>query len=222
MTSIIRLCPLSGGLSEELSSVDALAPHCYLLEVDQFTFLLDCGWDSIFSPDIIRELKRHVHKIDAVLLSHPDHLHLGALPHAVGRLGLSCPIYATVPVYKMGQMFLYDLYQARYSIEDFDKYTLDEVDRTFEMMTQLKYNQIVNLKVKCECLTITPLPAVNMIGGAMWKIVVKDGEEDIVYAVDFNHKRELHLNGADIDKIIRPSLLVTDAYNCKLKQVVTE
>ena len=42
----------------------------------------------------------------------------GALPVAVGRLGLSCPIYATVPVYKMGQMFLYDLYQVilRYSI----------------------------------------------------------------------------------------------------------
>ena len=36
---------------------------------------------------------------------------LGALPVAVGKLGLSCPIYATVPVYKMGQMFLYDLYQ---------------------------------------------------------------------------------------------------------------
>ena len=54
---------------------------------------------------------RHVHQIDAVLLSHPDVLHLGALPYAVGRLGLKCPVYATVPVYKMGQMFMYDLYQ---------------------------------------------------------------------------------------------------------------
>ena len=61
MTSIIRLCPLSGGIAE--TSVDAFAPHCYLLEVDQFTFLLDCGWDSTFSPDIIQELKRHVHKV---------------------------------------------------------------------------------------------------------------------------------------------------------------
>ena len=61
MTSIIRLCPLSGGLSESLEA--AFAAHCYLLEVDQFTFLLDCGWDSTFSPDIIQELKRHVHKV---------------------------------------------------------------------------------------------------------------------------------------------------------------
>lgn len=30
-----------------------------------------------------------------------------------------------------------------------------------------------------------------MIGGTIWKIV-KDGEEEIVYAVDFNHKREMY------------------------------
>lgn len=56
-------------------------------------------------------IHRHVHQIDAVLLSHPDPLHLGALPFAVGKLGLNCAIYATIPVYKMGQMFMYDLYQ---------------------------------------------------------------------------------------------------------------
>lgn len=28
-----------------------------------------------------------------------------------------------------------------------------------------------------------------MVGGTMWKII-KDGEEDIIYAVDFNHKKE--------------------------------
>jgi len=29
-----------------------------------------------------------------------------------------------------------------------------------------------------------------MIGGTMWKIM-KEGEEDIIYAVDFNHKKEM-------------------------------
>jgi len=57
---------------------------------------------------------RHIHQIDAVLLSFPDALHIGALPYLVGKLGLNCPIYATIPVYKMGQMFLYDLYQVPY------------------------------------------------------------------------------------------------------------
>lgn len=58
-------------------------------------------------------LCRHVHQVDAVLLSHPDPIHLGALPYAVGKLGLNCTIYATIPVYKMGQMFMYDLYQVK-------------------------------------------------------------------------------------------------------------
>lgn len=85
-------------------------------------------------------------QIDAVLLSYPDMSHLGGLPYAVSQLGLSCPIYATVPIYKMGQMFMYDLYQARFNMEDFQLFSLDEVDKTFEMITQLKYNQTVHLR----------------------------------------------------------------------------
>ena len=38
-------------------------------------------------------------------------------------------------------------------------------------------------------LQITPLAAGHMIGGTIWKIL-KDGEEEIVYAVDYNHKKE--------------------------------
>lgn len=54
---------------------------------------------------------RHAHQIDAILLTYPDHIHLGALPYLIGKGILNCPIYATIPVYKMGQMFMYDLYQ---------------------------------------------------------------------------------------------------------------
>ena len=149
--------------------------------------------------------------------------------------GLSCPIYVTVPVYKMGQMFLYDLYQARHNIEEFTLFTLDEVDACFEKMTQLKYSQTVQLKGKGQGLTITPLAAGHMLGGTIWKIV-KDGEESIVYAVDYNHKKEIHLNGCDIERysnnypifivykssmfsrLSRPSLLITDCYNATYKQ----
>lgn len=134
MTSIIKLTAVSG-VQEE-------SALCYLLQVDEFRFLLDCGWDENFSMDIIDAMKRwllypfsdwppppflcietrcvwsvfpsrYVHQVDAVLLSHPDPIHLGALPYAVGKLGLNCTIYATIPVYKMGQMFMYDLYQVR-------------------------------------------------------------------------------------------------------------
>lgn len=109
--------------------------------------------------------------------------------------------------------------QSRNNSEDFTLFTLDDVDSAFDKIQQLKYSQIVNLKgelverervtlhypaltPKCfilflyltlgkgHGLSITPLPAGHMIGGTIWKIV-KDGEEEIVYAVDFNHKREM-------------------------------
>lgn len=157
MTSIIKLQALSGALDE--------SPPCYILQVDEVRILLDCGWDEGFDIELVRELKRflchyqkqlvfsfqcfrHVHLIDAVLLSYPDVAHLGALPYLVGKLGLNCPIYATIPIYKMGQMFMYDLYQSHYNMEDFDLFTLDDVDAAFDKIIQLKYNQTVSLKGK--------------------------------------------------------------------------
>jgi len=212
MTSIIRMTPISGGGGEE-----GQGPHCYLLNVDGFHILLDCGWDSKFSMKHMQELEKVAGKIDAILLSYPDQLHIGALPYLIGHFGINCPIYATMPVHKMGQMFLYDTYQSFQNVEDFSYYTLDEVDIAFEKINQLKYNQSVSLRGKGEGIVITPLPAGHMIGGTIWKIV-KDGEEDIIYAVDYNHKKERHLNGCELDRISRPSLLITDALNATYQQ----
>ncbi|XP_018322472.1 probable cleavage and polyadenylation specificity factor subunit 2 [Agrilus planipennis] len=209
MTSIIKLQALSGALDE--------SPPCYLLQVDEVRILLDCGWDEKFDFNVIKELKRHVHSIDAVLLSYPDITHLGALPYLVGKLGLNCPIYSTIPVYKMGQMFMYDLYQSHYNMENFELFTLDDVDAAFDKIIQLKYNQSISLKGKGYGLTVTPLPAGHMIGGTIWKIM-KVGEEDIIYANDFNHKKERHLNGCELEKLQRPSLLITDAFNATYQQ----
>lgn len=64
--------------------------------------------------------------MDVVLISHPDLAHLGALPYARSKLGLRAQIYSTVPVQKIGQMFLYDAYlsvterYANYKATNFD------------------------------------------------------------------------------------------------------
>lgn len=50
MTSIIKLQPFSGVYGE--------GPHCYLLVVDEFRFLLDCGWDEHFNMTFIKEFKK--------------------------------------------------------------------------------------------------------------------------------------------------------------------
>lgn len=112
---------------------------------------------------------------------------------------------------------MYDLFQSRHNYENFDLFTLDDVDMAFEKVIQVKYNQTTALKGKGQGLTITPMPAGHMIGGTIWRIV-KDGEEDIVYAIDFNHKKERHLNGCVLENISRPSLLITDAFNANYVQ----
>lgn len=61
------------------------------------------------------------------------------------------------------------------------------------------------------------MPGGHMIGGTIWKIL-KIGEEDIVYATDFNHKKERHLNGCELEKLQRPSLLITDCLNARYQQ----
>jgi len=50
MTSIIRFTPLSGAQDEK--------PLCYLLQVDEFRFLLDCGWDENLDLEVVENIRK--------------------------------------------------------------------------------------------------------------------------------------------------------------------
>jgi cleavage and polyadenylation specificity factor subunit 2 len=77
--------------------------------------------------------------VNAVLLSHADLPHIGALPYAMSKLGLPTDhIYATGPVKKMGQMFMYDTYQSFRAVEEFILWDLDDVDAVFESIRLVK------------------------------------------------------------------------------------
>lgn len=57
-------------LSTHKSGIGDESPHCYILQIDDFKFLLDCGWDERNSTKIIDNLRRHARQIDAILISH--------------------------------------------------------------------------------------------------------------------------------------------------------
>ena len=128
--------------------------------------------------------------------------------------------------------------QSQESQRDFKAFSLDDVASVLGLFRPLKYSQPVELP---SGITITPYAAGHTIGGAVWKgapravfagatwrtdslwsfppcpstapsAVTKDSE-DIVYAVDYNHTRERHLDGTVLETLLRPSLLITDAYN---------
>ncbi|ONK69926.1 uncharacterized protein A4U43_C05F28300 [Asparagus officinalis] len=54
-----------------------------------------------------------VSKIDVVLISHSNILHVETLSYAMKKLGLSAPVYSTDPVCRLGQLTMYDYYAAR-------------------------------------------------------------------------------------------------------------
>ncbi|XP_063901381.1 cleavage and polyadenylation specificity factor subunit 2-like [Zophobas morio] len=167
--------------------------------------------------DIMNKLKNHIPHIDATLVSHPDLNHLAGLPYAVGKLGLNCPIYSTLPVYEMGQMFMYDFYESHSLFQDFDVFDLDDVDAAFSLFQPLKYQQVKLLKGKGSDLGVRPLNAGHLLGGAIW--VINTDQEEFVYAVDFDHKKGRLLQGADLLRLIRPSLLITDSVNALIKVI---
>lgn len=211
MATFIRVTPISGVHSED--------PLCYLLEIDDCKILLDCGWDERFDTGFLEALAKVASSIDFVLLSHPDLPHLGALPYAVRRLGLDCPVISTRPVWQMGHLFMFDVYQSRKANEDFDVFSLDDIDSAFseERFSHLKYSQSYSLPGKGAGISVTPYVAGHMLGGTVWKIQ-KDNEE-IVYAVDCNKQRERLLNGTVLESVSeRPAVLITDAFNAQYTQ----
>ncbi|KYR02534.1 Selenocysteine-specific elongation factor [Tieghemostelium lacteum] len=206
MSSLINFRAISGAQNED--------PPCYLLEIDDFCILLDCGLNSHLDFTLLEGLKKVANQIDAILISYPDLTHMGALPWAVSKLGMTGVIYGTTPIYKMGQMFLYDLYQNKMEQEEFDKFDLDDVDVCFDKkrFKELSFSQHYSLQGKGKGISITPYNAGHMIGGAIWKI--QKESDTVIYAINYNHKKEGHLDGINLtNDLIKPSLLITDSRN---------
>ena len=202
MSSLVKLTALSGARSEQ--------PLCYLLEIDEACILLDCGWDETFDVALLRRLIKIAPSIDAVLLTHCDLNHLGALPYIFSKGNMRAKVYATLPVQKMGQLAMYDVFQSRSAKEDFTTFSLADIDNAWDNFVQLRYQQPCTLSGKAEGITVSPLNAGHQIGGALWKIT-KESEE-IVYAVDYNHAQDRHLDGTVLVDLPRPNILITDAY----------
>lgn len=48
-----------------------------------------------------------------------------------------------VPVYKMGQMFLYDWLAGHNNVEDFQHFNFDDIDSAFDKVHQVKFHETV-------------------------------------------------------------------------------
>lgn len=65
---------------------------------------------------------------------------------------------------------------------------------------------------KGEGMTITPYAAGHLLGGTIWKIT-KD-TEDIIYAVDFNHRKERSVSVIEVGFSICNYLVARHVFKC--------
>ena len=223
---VLNVTPLFG--------VSASSPHGYLLRCDDYTLLLDCGWSHSFSTEGFDALSGVLSEVDAVLLSHSSLRHVGALPYLRRWCGLRCPVYATLPIHSMGAMTLYDVHQqevqgVRRRLDDGSEeelFTLDDVDAAFDAVHTLKYSEEWPLPPKLAGsaggggsgggaagggsgrLRISPHQSGHTVGGCVWRIL-RDSEV-LLYAVDYLHQKERHLDSGVLEAFTRPSLLLMD------------
>lgn len=147
--------------------------------------------------------------------------HISGLAYAVKKLGLDCDIYTTTPVYDMGRQLLIDIVKSKLEQDEFHLFTLNDIEIAFDKILRLRYSQPHQLSGNCSGIVITAFNAGHTVGGTVWKIQ-KDSEH-IVYAVDYNHSKEGHLNGSDLmtaDALRKPSLMITDSINSLVTQPV--
>jgi cleavage and polyadenylation specificity factor subunit 2 len=90
-------------------------------------------------------------------------------------------------------------------------FTLDDADAAFERFKSLKYSQHLRFSDtgRGAGVTITPYAAGHIIGSSLWRICWQTDDNDIVYAVSFNHRKEEHLNGGALETLSRPSIMIT-------------
>ncbi|KAH8046490.1 hypothetical protein JL721_12374 [Aureococcus anophagefferens] len=186
-----------------------------VLVVGDVTILLDCGCDVGFEEACFERIGAVAKDVDLVLISHHELRHLGALAAAKARYGLRAPIYATLPVTKLGFVTMYEAwagYRASFGRDAArSKFTLDDVDAAFGKMRPLKFDQPLSLRGKGAGVVITAHRCGHSVGGAYWR--VRLGADDIVYCVDAHHADERHVAGAALStsaETRRPAVFITD------------
>mmetsp|Transcript_10206 Transcript_10206/g.17067 ORF Transcript_10206/g.17067 Transcript_10206/m.17067 type:complete len:313 (+) Transcript_10206:51-989(+) len=227
-STTISVTPLTGGRNED--------GVCALLEIGGARLLLDCGCSSQTKMDHLSSIVHGLKErggVNAILISHADIHHMGAVPVFLGRQGLNVPIVCTTPVYKFGQIVLYDfaMNKAMEGIESDSNssintasasssstgfYDFDDIDRAFENHIIVKFNQTITIpdhpsipRGGLPKITVSALRSGRTIGGSIWKI--RCGPTEILYTMDINLKKESVLNGVNIELLpSSPALMIVE------------
>ncbi len=183
----------------------------YLLEAGDKNILIDCGMyqERDYRGRNWEPFPIDPATIDAVLLTHAHVDHCGYLPKIVND-GFNGTIYSTPATAQIAEIVLMDsakiqfedtkYKKKRHKREDRDGpyphvplYTVDNAKDTIKLFQNIKYNQKKNIVDNIE---VTFFDAGHILGSAMIKIIVKDGDEkrSILFSGDIGRPDKVILN----------------------------
>src|SRR5688572_11247766 len=143
-----------------LGAAESVTGSRYLIELDGFTFLFDCGLFQGLKELRLRnwdEFPVAPSTIDAVVISHAHIDHIGYLPKLVCE-GFTGPVYCTFPTADLIQISLLDsakiqeeeaAYARKKGYSKHTKpeplYTEDDAKNTFKLIKTFNYKEKVNI-----------------------------------------------------------------------------
>lgn len=114
--------------------------------------MLDCGWDERLEPDMLAPIKDYIPLLNAVLISHADLLHLGALPYVYSKWNCEVPIFINKDAFidiinvlisrdQLARFSLEDLMENRLLGEEDCIFNKDDINKVCECFRTVVYNQ---------------------------------------------------------------------------------
>ncbi len=182
----------------------------YLLETQETKILVDCGMyqERDYRGRNWEPFPVDPSTIDAVLLTHAHVDHCGFLPKLV-KDGFNGDIYCTLATVEIAEIVLMDSAKIQFEDAKYKKkrhqregregpyphiplYTIDDARETIKLLSAVQYNKKV---VACNNIEATFYDAGHILGSAMIKIIVKEGDEkrSILFSGDIGRPNKVIL-----------------------------
>src|SRR5690349_144159 len=143
-----------------LGAAQSVTGSRYLIELDGFQFLFDCGLFQGLKELRLRnwdEFPMAPSEIDAVVISHAHIDHIGYLPRLV-REGFNGPVYCTSPTADLIQISLLDSAKLQEEEADYARkkgyskhtrpeplYTEEDAKNSFKLIKSFNYGEKINI-----------------------------------------------------------------------------
>lgn len=207
----------SGYTFTALYGSESEGPVCSLLEINSVKILLDCGWDEKFDLSTIQTLSDHASSINAILLSHSDMEHCGALLYLYSSWNCNADIYLSTPGEICLRAFLEDITEYRSTENLVNRESSDDLGQLFspdnlkQIYSHLRPMSFGQRLYIASTIYVVPHFTENRFDGSVWEICFDS--ERVIYEMYVDPLANLSLTSSNV------SLLITDCTQRSNKQV---